>query len=236
VAAFAPGDGRSLGKKTLVADKAGLFRDRAAGPDGFKVVYWFDDFLRLVGQKKGEYDKKNDVRRPDRTMLWDVLRAKPVDEHEIGDVVEWVREQKDRVRHPHTAAFAQYSEDLKTLELITPDAKRRTLELARLLFKYEPKTLLQQLGPEPHRLYFSLTVDPVNWEAVQHKHAETDVFDLYVVDTQTGKPQRVLSGLSANKRTLAWTAAGGRCAILRKHKGFDRGGLELEVYELESSR
>jgi len=232
VAAFSPDGGKALGKKTLAADKTGLMREKAAGPDGFKVIYWYDDFLHLVGQKKGEYDKKNDVRRPDRAMVWDVFKGKPLEEHEIGDVMEWVREQKDRVRHPHTAAFAQYSEDLKTLELITPDGKRRTLELARMLYKYEPKTLLQQPGPEANRLYLSLTVDPVNWEAVQHKHAEADIFDLYVVDTQSGKPQRVLTGLLAGKRALAWTAAGGRVAILHKHKGFDRGGLELEVYDL----
>ena len=231
VAAFSA-DGKQLGKKTLAADKTGLMKEKAAGPDGFKVVYWFDDFLRLVGQKKGEYDKKNDVRRPDRAMVWDVFKAKPVEEHEIGDVMEWVKEQKDRVRHPHTAAFAQYAEDLKTLELITPEGKRRTVELARMLYKYEPKSLLQQAGPEANRLYLSLTVDPVNWEAVQHKHAEPDIFDLYVIDTQSGKASRVLTGLLANKRALAWTAAGGRVAILHKHKGFDRGGLELEVYDL----
>jgi hypothetical protein len=225
-------DGRQLAKKTLSADKTGLMREKAAGPDGFKVVYWFDDFLRLVGQKKGEYDKKNDVRRPDRAMVWDVFKAKPLEEHEIGDVMEWVKEQRDRVRHPHTAAFAQYSEDLKTLELITPDGKRRPLELGRLLYKYEPKSLLQQAGPEANRLYISVTVDPVNWEAVQHKHAEPDLFDLYAIDTQSGKAQRVLTGLLAGKRALTWTAAGGRVAILHKHKGFDRGGLELEVYDL----
>jgi hypothetical protein len=226
-------DGKQFGKKTLAADKTGLMKEKAAGPDGFKVVYWFDDFLHLIGQKKGEYDKKNDVRRPDRAMLWDVLKSKPLEEHEIGDVMMWVREQKDRVSHPHTAAFAQYAEDLKTLELITSDGKRRTLELgARMLYKYEPKSLLQQPGPEANRLYLSLTVDPVNWEAVQHKHAEPDIFDLYVIDLQTGKPSRVLTGLLANKRALSWTAAGGRVAILHKHKGFDRGGLELEVYDL----
>jgi hypothetical protein len=200
--------------------------------EGFKIVYWHDDFLHLCGQRKGEYDKKNDVRRPDRQMVFDVLSGKTQEEQEIGDVVEWVRAIKDRGKHPNTAAFAQFSEDLKTLELLTPDGKRRALSLERPLHKYETKSLLQQLSTEPGKIYVSLTVDPVNFEAVEHKKADPDIFDLYSVDLTAGTAQRLLTGVKADKRSLAWAAAGGRTAILRKHKGFDRGGMDLEVYDL----
>jgi hypothetical protein len=228
VAAFTLADGRPLGRRTLTSGKDGLVH---VG-EGFKIVYFQDDFLRVVGQKKGEYDKPNDVRRPDRVVVFDVLKGKSLEEHEIGDVVAWVREQKDRERHPNRAAFLQYSEDLKSLELITAE-KRRALTPERPVWKYEPATLQQQLGDAPGHLFASLTVDPVNPEAVQIKKAEPDVFDLYDVDTAGPAMRRIWTGLRADKRALAWTAAGGRIAILHKHKGFDRGGIDLEVYDLQ---
>ena len=33
-------------------------------------------------------------------------------------------------------------------------------------------------------------------------------------------------------RPSAWHQAGGRAAVLRKGKGFDRGGVALDVYDL----
>ncbi|HJZ86985.1 MAG TPA: hypothetical protein VKN99_17555 [Polyangia bacterium] len=228
VSALRAEDGKALGRRTLSAGRDGLIK---LG-EGFRIVYWSDDLLHLTGVKKGEYDKKNDVRRPDRAMIFDVLAGKAVSEHEIGDVVSWVREMRQREQFPQRAAFVAFSEDLKALELITADNRRLEVKTVRPLWKYEPKTILQQAGPEPGRLYVSLTVDPVNPEAVKKQKTDPDLFDLYAVDGQSGSAARVLGGVLAAKRRLAWVAGGGRVAILRRHQGFDRGGTELEVYDL----
>jgi hypothetical protein len=75
-------------------------------------------------------------------------------------------------------------------------------------------------------------VDPVNAEAVRNKKADADELDVYALDLESGRATRLVSGVLAAKRALTWTVGGGRLALLRKHRGFDRGGMELEVYDL----
>jgi hypothetical protein len=221
-------DGKRLGGRTLQSDRDGLLKLEG----GLKPLYFTRDLLALFAQKKGEYDKKGDVRRPDRSILYDLLHGKVTTEEEIGDVVEFVRVQQLRAKHPNVGAFVEPTEDLHAIELITAAGKRLPLRTERPFAKYEPKSLAQQEGPEPGVVYASLTVDPVNPEAVRNQKAEPDVFDLYRVDANSGACTRALVGPLAKGRPLAWVAAGGRVAILHKHKGFDRGGTDLEVYDL----
>ena len=63
---------------------------------------------------------------------------------------------------------------------------------------------------------------------------------LSALDVVAGKIERRLrkrkterlARLPQNDREFTWAVAGGRWAVLRKHKGYGRGGPELELYDL----
>jgi hypothetical protein len=77
----------------------------------------------------------------------------------------------------------------------------------------------------------SLSVDPVNPDAVNRQKTEPDDIDLYTIDRQSHVAARILT-LPGEGRRSAWHIAADRLVLLRKGKGFDRGGVSLEVYDL----
>jgi hypothetical protein len=98
---------------------------------------------------------------------------------------------------------------------------------------YEMTTLQYQLLRR-NRMVFSLTVDPVNEEAVAAKKADPDTIDFCALDPQEATPTVTkLLSLPGHKRPSAWVIAEmGRLAILRKHKNFPRGGTQVEIYDV----
>jgi hypothetical protein len=125
------------------------------------------------------------------------------------------------------------SDDHKRLVLLDGDAER-DIKLARNIWLYDPAAYAFQVL-DAGRLLLSATVDPVNPEAVARKKADPDVIDFYLVDRHSGEARRVLQ-LDGKGRPSGWRAGGGRLALLRKSKGFDRGGVALEVYPLALDR
>ena len=73
-------------------------------------------------------------------------------------------------------------------------------------------------------------------EAVAARRTDPDTLDLCSVELTAagaGPVQRLLM-LPGNQRPSSWTVtSGGRLALLRKHKGFSRGGTEVEIYDLD---
>jgi hypothetical protein len=114
--------------------------------------------------------------------------------------------------------------------VVTKDDKITRLTTTLGFDHYDPKSLQQQVGRDG-KLYFSLTIDPVNPAAVAAKKADPVHIDLYVFDPASGQTER-LARLPQNDREYTWSVAGGRWAVLRKHKGYGRGGPELELYDL----
>ena len=108
----------------------------------------------------------------------------------------------------------------------------RELTLPRELGKYDAETLAFAVI-DAQRVAVSLTIDPVNPDAVKRHKADVDDFDLYAVDRKTLAPALWLR-LPGQQRRSDWRIAANRLLLRRKGKGFDRGGVTLELYELPS--
>jgi hypothetical protein len=218
-------DLRPLAKKTLAENADG--RVPVAG-GLYKPLFYLAGFVELVAQKEGDYDKAHDIRKPDQAARIDVFTGRLVEEHEIGDLVAWTVLLKDRQKHQNEPRYLRFGEDLRRLELV--DGERvAELRVPRPLAKYDPQTLAAQ--EVAGALVVSLTVDPVNAEAVRAQKADKDWLDFYRLDAASGALAEIVR-LDGEKRASTWRIGGGRLALLRKHKGFGRGGADLEVYAL----
>lgn len=227
---------KPIGKKVLVENREG--RVAFAG-SLYKPLYFLDGFGTLVGQKEGAYDKKKDIRRPELAAKADLFAGKLLEEKEIKDVVAFadftgnLRKSHNNETHfaafwPDRQVFSHVNAELFPTEAVAP------ITLPRPLGKYDPATLLYRPNPDGN-LTVSLTIDPVNPEAVRAQKADKDWIDFYVLDTKARSvtPLLRVEGLG---RPSTWWRAGNRVALLRKHKGFGRGGSDLDVLEFGEAK
>jgi hypothetical protein len=223
---FRLADGKPLAKKrVLKADVDGFVK-----PLDLRILYFKNGYAQLVGLKKGAYDKLKDQRLNDNEAVYDVAEGKVLRATPIGDLVAYAKLLKLRQQSPNHTSFALVGDDGRGIDVLTADDKLVRLETTLSFDHYDPKSLQQQLGRDG-KLYFSLTIDPVNPAAVTAKKADPVHIDLYSFDPQSGKTER-LARLPQNEREFTWAVAGGRWAVLRKHKGYGRGGPDLELYDL----
>ncbi len=216
---------KQVARKSFKEDGEGRF-PHPHGP--FKILWWSDGFTRMAALKAGEFDKARDMRRPDRFAMLDVFAGKVASEHEIGDVLRFAQVSLEHKKHGTEAVFVHLSEDHKKL-LLTDGEDENEITLSRALSMYSPESIAyQQVGEQ---VAVSAAVDPVNPTALSHKKADPDDFDLHWVDRKT-RAATVALTLPGTGRPCAWRIAGGQVAVLRKSKGFDRGGVALEIYKL----
>lgn len=194
------------------------------------VVGFFDGFSRLLGERTGGYDKKQDFRRPTRAVVLDTLTGKVAAEKEIPDVFAWTRTTKKRAAQPNRTAFAQVNQDLTGLEVLDPSGEKLPVPLAVPFRLYDPTSVKDQEGPEKQTLYISVAVDPVNPDAVARKKTDLAVLDLYAVDLGTHKSRH--RGRILLPRPVMWKAGHGKLVVLKRFKSFSRGGDELDLYDL----
>ncbi|HEX4461315.1 MAG TPA: hypothetical protein VIA18_25215, partial [Polyangia bacterium] len=217
---------RPIKKRSWKEDGEGQIKQ---GPLVVKPLWWADDFTTLVASRAGEYDKAHDIRRPDRSVKLDAFTGKVLEEKEVEDVMEFTKVALLRRETPNQPVVVHWSEDRKQL-LVLDGLVDRELKLPRPLEKYDYATLGFQLL-DAQKIAVSLTVDPVNPEAVKRQKADVDDLDLYSVDRKTLAPTLWLRLLGEQRRSN-WRIEGNRLLLLRKGKGFDRGGVTLEVYAL----
>lgn len=220
---------RPVKRRTWHEDAEGQIKE---GASSVKPLWWSSGFTRLSALRAGEYDKARDIRRPDRYVQLDALTGKVVSEQEIGDVLGFTQVSLLRRDAPNRDVIAHFSDDRKKL-LLLDGITQSELTLARPLWKYDPATLAWQTLDDK-RVALSLTVDPVNPDAVARKKADVDEIDLYEIDRQTHAATPIMH-LDGEGRRSAWRIAGHRLLLLRKDKGFDRGGVTLELYDLSSA-
>jgi hypothetical protein len=229
---FAADTMRSVARRDLVETSEGLIRGRAGE---LRPLWWSRGHTHLAGQKLGEYDKARDVRRPSRFVELDVVDNQVLDEHEIEDVLAFTKVSLARKSGPPVGAYARLSDDHKEI-LLLEGLDEHALPLAREINLYEPASLRSQILDDK-TLLVGLQVDPHNVVAVGRRGEDPDDFDLYSIDRASmhGKSapsaRRVLT-LPGQGRPVGFTAAAGRLAILRKDKGYDRGGVAIEIYAL----
>jgi hypothetical protein len=220
--AFALADLKVVKKKVYTQDKQGLLK----GLD-LRVIAYAEAYGRIIGQRKGEFDKKNDVRKPENIAVVDTFTGKILSQTEITDPIAWAEVAKLRGERPALEAFLVV-EELKLAILVDREHKKHELALAVPLHRYEPKTLQQRLAGA--LLYFSFSVDPVNPDATSKGKTDRPDVDFYVVDLAT-HAATLLFRLESD-RLVSWALGGGRLAVLRKYKQFSRGGVDLEVLAL----
>ena len=211
---------KPLGKKVFVEGADG----RVALPGGpGKPLFFEHGYTILVAQKEGAFDKEARL---------DVWSGKIVLEREVKDPVALVQLSLMRKKHQGEAAFVRFSDDLRRLELVDDSDAIGELTPPRPLGKYDPQTLAWQVDPADRgALDLSLTIDPVNPEAVKAQKADKDWLDVYHLDVKT-KALVEIARVDGEKRPTAWRFAAGRLGVLRKHKGFGRGGADLEIFEV----
>lgn len=222
--------GKAIGKKrTLSADQDGFVKSI-----DMTIQYWRNGYTQLVGKKKGGYDKIKDQRMNDGEGVWDTLGWSLLRNTPVNDVIEYTKLLGVRVEHQNESIFVHVPEDMKGVELVTPDNRRVPVKLAEQFYMYDPKSLVYELGRDG-KFYFTLTIDPANPEAVNKKKMDPEVIDLYVLDPGAAEANATrVARLPKNERRFTWHHAGGTWAVLRKHKGFGRGGQELELYTLSA--
>ena len=222
---------KPIARRTFVESAEGAIRTKAGEA---RPLWWTRGHTNLSVQKIGEYDKARDIRRPDRYVRLDLLTDKIADEHEIEDVLAFAKVTIARKSGPPEEAYARLSEDHKQV-LLLDGLDERALPLARAIHLYDPDSL--RSVADDKTLFVGFQVDPNNIEAVNRRGQDPDDFDLYAVERASlhgkgdvvGKRALVLPG---NGRRVGFTAAAGKLAILRKDKGFDRGGVAVELYAL----
>jgi hypothetical protein len=208
-------------------------------------LYFIDDFQTLVAKHDGFFDKKKDSRQPDFLAFLEVLTGKLRRSQNITDpngLLELVRFHKEHSESVFPLADAETQKIylFAVNDRAPADASaesRLELQLPRPSNQYEGSSLrYQRLRRD--RLMFSLTVDPVNEQAVAARRSDPDDIDIFLAQpfaapAQAASPRR-LRTLPGYRRPTVWTASlNGRFALLRKHKNFPRGGTQVEVYDLD---
>jgi hypothetical protein len=222
---------RPIARRTYAESAEGALRIRGGEA---RPLWWTRGHTNLSVQKLGEYDKARDIRRPDRFLRLDLVTDKPVEEHEIEDVLGFARVTLARKAGPSEAAFARLSDDHKQV-LLLDGLDERPLSLERPIHLYDPDSLRSLILDEA-TLVVGLQVDPNNIVAVQRRTPDPDDFDLYTVERAsihegTVRSRRALT-LPGGGRRVGFTVDKGHVLVLRKDKGFDRGGVALELYPL----
>ncbi|MCU1282246.1 MAG: hypothetical protein JWM53_5792, partial [bacterium] len=153
------------------------------GPSSVKPLWWAEGFTVLAALRAGEFDKSRDMRRPDRYARLDTFGGKLIAETEVQDVLGFTQVSLIRRDAPNQGVIARFSDDRKKLLLVDGIGEYEVV-LPRELWKYEPSTLAWQ-NLDDKRVALSLTIDPVNPDAVSRKKADVDEIDLYEVDRQS---------------------------------------------------
>jgi hypothetical protein len=201
-----------------------------------EIAFFTPDYSQIVAKVAGAYDRKRDVRLPDREKLWDFVAGKFVSDREISNLQSWADVRKIREKNASTPYLLMLNGTQKsfTWELLDPRNQRSTLaDLAPSLKQFVFGSLRSQPAPDGKGLYFGLSVDP-QWPTVFGRPENApEVFHLFRLDLAS-KQSTLLGTLASPGQVIRWSAAGNRVAVLRLHQYWKLGHLELQVYELPS--
>jgi hypothetical protein len=215
------------------AGKARVHHVDVAGdlkPPGVRYIGFFDGFTRLLSERPGEYDKKEDVRSPSKMAILDALTGKVDKEGPIADLIGWAQTGQLRQLHLDRSLFVELNDDGSGVDVVDAMGKKQPAALAVPFRVYDPKSLRVEEGPAPKQLTFGIAVDPVNKDAVQRQKADLPMLDVYSADVGSGSVK--LRGRVFTPRPVFWHTRGDVLVVLKRFKSFSRGGDELQIYEL----
>jgi hypothetical protein len=213
--------------RAYVIDKQGMLTDPP-----LKVVTWQDGYAQIVGERPGGYDKKKDVRLPGKAAVLDALSGTFASESEIADVLGWTLATQLRRTRLNRTLLPVITDEQDGVQVIDAVGHRTALNLGTPVQNYDPKSLLEQEDTANRALYFSLSLDPLNPEALGRQKADKPYLDLYRVAIDKSPAASRILRVALDERPVTWVVGGRYVAILRKHKSFSRGGNEIEAHRL----
>jgi hypothetical protein len=221
VRAFDLATGKPYGKPFRVT----LGKNGTVGKLGLAPLFWQDGHRTLYGKKEGAFDKQGDQRLPETFAAYDVLGGKFIKDEVITDLPAFTRLVELRAKHPGQPVILWFNPD-NVFELVTADDRQLPVQTVEPIRHYLPASL--SVADDVHA--FTLTIDPVNADAVKAQKADPIHLDLYTIDPRTGVTRRLCRVVGGGE--VRWQHAGHAFAVLHKHKGFDRGGPKLEIYPI----
>lgn len=195
-----------------------------------RLLYWEPGYVQAIGMRKGRYDAKRDIRLPELAVRYDIVTRKQVWSTRPDQLMSWEKALGMRGELPAQRRFLKVSDDLKKLYYVDRKNRVATVKTPVAWRLYEPKSLVQRLSWSGERLLFSMTIDPVNPDAVKRKKADEERMDLYRLDP--GPKVVPLGRVPTGKRRFSWAVGSKHFAYLRKLKGFGRGGKVVELYRI----
>lgn len=216
--AYAPATLAPLGKpRVYEADAAGLVR--APGGGSYRILGFYDDYARAMVELPGG-----------RAAVLETLTGKIAAERDVDDPVQWAEAARLRVEHPERSWFAALNQNRSGVDIVDPMGKRHAAGLAIPFDLYDPKSLRDQEGPGPSALWFSLSLDPLNAEAIRRRKPDLPMLDLYHFDRTRGTTR--LRARIFVPRPVTWRVRQGRLALCKLRRRPAQGGDELQVYDL----
>jgi hypothetical protein len=221
IAAYRP-DGVPLGRKLVTIAADGTL----AGTGHLVFVAFVGGYLQALVKKPGRYDARADVRGGTQMAVLDVLTSKVGAGRTVPNIPRFLHLAEKRAEKPGLETFVRQGDDATGLELVGPGEKVRPLALPAELSLYETASLQQQaLGG---RLFFSLTVDPLNPAQVAARKKGERALHLFEVGVGAAKATRFGQIALGETQAYSWAAAGTKVAVLKRTQA--SGGNELLVF------
>lgn len=202
-----------------------------------EVIYFKDDYLKAVGKIAGRYDRKKDIRLPDKEAVYDLAKKKVISERPIKDAIEWEKLRRFRQKHSAFEAVFYFSGTEKNLklQLMRKDNGHVNIPLGVNLVRYRQGSLDQKLIHGGKAL-IGLTVDPQNPIILKQKRSEPEKFHLFLVKGwRSPQVKRVLS-LDSKNQVLRWEYGKGVFSVMRLHRRWRLGSKVLELHKKQLVR
>jgi hypothetical protein len=221
IAAYRP-DGQQLGGKLVTIAADGTL----VGTEHLVFVAFTGGYLQALVKKPGRYDAKADVRGVTQLAVLDILSGKTGPAKAVSDLPRFLRFVEKRAEKPGLETFVRLDDDAAGLELVGPGDKLRPLKLPEKLSLYETGSLQQQASGG--RLFFSLTVDPLNPEQVAAHKKGPRVLHLYEAAVGAARATRLGEIPLGETQAYVWAAGGNKLAVVKRTQA--SGGNEIAIF------
>lgn len=212
-------------------------------PDGevakppMQIAFFSPDFSQIVVKVSGAYDRKSDVRLPDREKVYDPFTKAFSSDREISNLADWAILQRIRAAHQRVPTLLMLSGTQKapSWEMITTTHTRVTLPEPNPPLKQFDFTSLAQQNTDDTTVPFGLIVDP-QWPALfGDMRTAAETFHLFLLDPAMRKI-KLIGTIESPKQMIRWRLGGNRLAVMRLHRNWRLGDRSLEIYEVPSAR
>lgn len=217
------------GTHRMVTDQA----RRLKNPN-MEILYFRDSYLKAVGKIAGKYDRKNDIRLPDKEALYDIVKKKVISEKPIKKAVAWEKVRLFRQNNPpfEPIFYLEVAADGRKLNLMRKDNVQVPITLETKLERYRRESLNQQIiGKE--KALVGLTVDPQNPIILKQRKSEPEKLHLFFVQDWKNPSTKNVLKLDSDKHVIKWKYGKGFVAVMKLHRRWQLGSKKIKFYQLK---